>query len=715
MVCDFLHLPSLYLLVFSSILISQGLAFTYPSEVSALQDLYRALNYPPVLQGWNGSDPCEESWTGVACSGSSVIHLKIRGLNLTGYLGSLLYDLRNLKRLDVSSNNIVGEIPFGLPANVTHMNLSHNFLNGPIGDVFTGLDNLKEMDLSYNNFLGDLPCSFGSLRNLARLFLQNNRFTGAVAYLAELPLTDLNIQDNLFSGILPLHFQSILNLWIGGNKFRAEDNSPSWTFPLDTVSVKHNASSPPTTQANAIKNYAPPRLNDAPPRTKHIGRGGIAIMVGGGTLMATGMVLLVAIRLNKLQAESQSLKSSESNHGSLLSHPTSATIEVSSTALDESPQIPPFNSASHSELDPMLLPPLSQNNTEELSRRSFSKRGRSTGRTKIYTVAELQVATNCFSEGNLLGEGSIGPVYRAKFPDGKILAVNNINMAGQYFREEENFLDVICTVSRLKHPNIVALHGYCLERGKQLLVYDYVGNLTLDDVLHSEPYKPLSWIQRLRIALEIAQALDYLHSAFSPPVTHGNLKATNVLLDENLTPRVCDCSLAILRPLNQVKIPATEIIIEERGYVAPDHGQPGSSSRKRDVFAFGVLLLELLTGRKPFDGARPREEQYLAKWASPRLRDRVSLEQMVDPGMKRTFSFKALSHYADITSLCIQAERQLRPPMSEVVASLVSLYQKFNIEKSGVVDGTEFDPLERSFRSTNTRFMVSPTISHASA
>nr|KYP70591.1 Protein STRUBBELIG-RECEPTOR FAMILY 2 [Cajanus cajan] len=700
-----------------------------------------------MLKGWNGSDPCGESWTGVACSGPSVIQLKLQGLNLTGYLGSLLYNLRNLKQLDISSNNIVGEMPFGLPPNVTHIlhycnylnqnilhllrivsyirskmdfcsserNLSHNLLHGPIGDVFTGLDHLKEMDLSYNNFSGDLPSSFGSLRNLAKLFLQNNRFTGSVAYLAELPLTDLNIQDNMFSGILPQHFQSILNLWIGENKFHVSDNSPPWTFPLETVSVEHNTSSPPTTRANAIKNYSPPRVINEH-KEKRVSPGGIAFMVGSGTLMVTGLALFVAIRLNKLRVQKSNSKSTESNQGSLHSHPSSATIGVSSTALEESPQHPTFNYASLVG-PPVGLPSLNHNNTEEPSRRSFFKRARSSGRTKIYTVAELQLATNCFNEANILGEGSLGPVYRAKFPDDKILAVKKINMAGLSFREEEKFMDVICTVSRLNHPNIVALSGYCLEQGKHLLVYNYVGNFTLNDALHDEAYKPLSWLHRLRIALGVAQALDYLHSVLCPPVAHGNLKAANVLLDENLMPRVCDCSLAILRPLtiNQVEIPANEFNIGEIGYVAPDHGQPGSSSRKRDVFAFGVLLLELLTGRKPYDGARPREEQYLVKWAPPMLPYRASLEQVVDPRMKRTFSPKALSRYADIITLCIQPVRQLRPPMSEIVKSLESLYQKFNIDKSDVADGTELDPFEKSFHSANICFMGSPAaVSHAS-
>ncbi|KAL2664333.1 hypothetical protein AAZV13_02G153300 [Glycine max] len=727
MVRNYVFVNLVLVLVFSATLVSRCFAFTDPPDVTALQDLYRALNSPPVLNGWNGNDPCEESWTGVACSGSSIIHLKIRGLNLTGYLGGLLNNLQNLKQLDVSSNNIMGEIPLALPPNATHinmacnfldqniphtlstmkklrhLNLSHNFLDGPIGNVFTGLDDLKEMDLSYNNFTGDLPSSFGTLTGLNRLFLQNNRFTGSVTYLAELPLIDLNIQDNLFSGILPQPFQSIPNLWIGGNKFHALDDSPAWAFPLDNVPIEQNTSRPPITQTNAVENYDPPKVRKQ--KKKRMGPGGIAFIVGAGTLLVTGFALFIAIRLNKLHR--QRMEDYESNHSSL---PTKRHIDV-----DESLQIPPYNAASL--LGPRrLTSQIHKRAAGETSRKSFSGRDRFTGRTKVYTIAEVQLVTNSFHEDNLLGEGSLGPLYRAEFPDNKVLAVKNINMAGMSFSEEEKFLDVVCTASRLKHPNIVSLKGYCLEHGQHLLVYDYVRNLTLDDALHCAAYKPLSWSTRLKIALGVGQALDYLHSTFSPPVSHGNLKATNVLLDENLMPRLTDCGLAILRPLtnDKVKNRASEIEIRDTGYSSPDHGQPAIGSTKSDTFSFGVLLLELLTGRKPFDGSRPREEQYLAKWASSRLHDGDSLEQMVDPAIKRTFSSKALSRYADIISLCIQPVKEFRPPMSEIVDSLVSFSQKL-VSKSGAADGTELDPLERSFRTTTSRFIGSPALSYVSA
>ncbi|KAJ6362063.1 hypothetical protein OIU78_002460 [Salix suchowensis] len=250
-------------IVFLAILSLQASASTDAPDVIALQDLYKALNNPPQLKKWrlDGGDPCGESWTGVSCAGASVIHLKLQGLNLSGFLGTQLHFLHSLKHLDVSSNYIVGEIPYALPPNATHinlaynnlsqsiplslpsvellrhLNLSHNSLSGPVGNVFTGLQNLKEIDLSYNNFTGDLPSSFGSLTNLTKLFLQNNQFTGSVVYLATLPLTDLNIQTNHFSGVIPTQFQLIPNLWIDGNQFHLGDNYPAWNYPLDNGSL----------------------------------------------------------------------------------------------------------------------------------------------------------------------------------------------------------------------------------------------------------------------------------------------------------------------------------------------------------------------------------------------------------------------------------------------------------------------------------------------
>ncbi|KAI3876659.1 hypothetical protein MKX03_027681 [Papaver bracteatum] len=206
-----------------AVLFLQAFALTDPSDVAVLQDLYMSLNQPPQLVGWNlrGGDPCEEAWKGISCSGSSVIIIKLNGLELSGRLGGNLSDLLHLKRLDFSHNYIEGEVPMCLPPNATHidlscnnfkntnlsldsmkylehLNLSHNSLSGPLGNAFTGFPNLKQMDLSHNKFTGNLPSTFENLTNLKSLFLQNNEFNGSVSVLVPLGLQHLDIRMNRF-------------------------------------------------------------------------------------------------------------------------------------------------------------------------------------------------------------------------------------------------------------------------------------------------------------------------------------------------------------------------------------------------------------------------------------------------------------------------------------------------------------------------------------
>ncbi|KAI5585741.1 hypothetical protein BDE02_06G165200 [Populus trichocarpa] len=648
-------------IVFLAILSFQASASTDASDVIALQDLYKALSNPPQLKEWrlDGGDPCGESWTGVSCAGPSVIYLKLQGLNLSGFLGTQLHYLHSLKHLDVSSNYIVGEIPYALPPNATHinlaynylsksiplslpgvellrhLNLSHNSLSGPIGNVFTGLQNLKEIDLSYNNFTGDLPSSFGSLTNLTKLFLQNNQFTGSVVYLANLSLTDLNIQTNHFSGVIPTQFQLIPDLWIDGNQFHIGANYPPWNYPSDNGSIGQNFNGPPTTESSAMENYI--KVNGH--KKKRLGPGGIVFAVGVVALVVTCAAIFIAMRIKR------------SRH--------SCSVRTTRVASEVNPQLLPPRSPSL--LFPTHIPRICHNRNEKNSARKSFLIYKAPVSANIYTLTELQLATNNFGEENLLGEGSLGSVYRAEFQNGQIFVVKNINMVSLSFQEEEQFLDVIWTASRLRHPNIVTLIGYCVEHGQHLLVYDYIRDLSLHDVLHSDGYKPLSWNIRLNIALGVARALEFLHSTFSPPISHGNVKAANVLLDKELMPRLCDTGLAILRPLtsNSVKIKASEIAIGDTGYIAPEHGEPVTDNTKSDIYAFGVLLLELLTGRRPFDGSRPRAEQSLVKWASSRLHDNESLIQMVDPGIKRTLPSKTLSRFADVVLLCIQCAAKI--------------------------------------------------------
>ncbi|KAI3873650.1 hypothetical protein MKW92_023417 [Papaver armeniacum] len=741
-------------ILFSTVLIHQASALTDPSDVTILQDLYKSLNQPPQLDGWklNGGDPCEESWKGISCSGSSIMFIKINGLELNGSLGGNLFSLFNLKQLDVSFNHIEGEIPSSLPPNATHidlsfnnfnqnipfsltsmkylrhLNLSHNSLSGPVGNVFMGLPNLKQMDLSYNNFTGDLPSSFGSLTNLTGLFLQNNQFTGSVVFLAYLPLTDLDIRNNHFSGVIPKQFENIPNLWFSENAFQIGADYPPWSFPTDTIPTDQNVENFPKAQSNAIENYPVPR--ESKQKQKRLTPGAIAFTVGGVALVATCAAALLAIQIKR--SHLSKLENLENNHSGYHTPVSTATVIESSFAESEehlsimmvaSPPVPRLRRAASVHF----------NQTEDFNRR---RQSRNQPVAKTYTLSELQLATNGFCKDNLLGEGSVGSVYKAQFTDGQIFAARVVDTVALSLHEEEHFFNIIQNVARLRHPNIVTLTGYCIENGKHILVYEYVKNWSLENELHYNDQHRFPWHVRLNIALGIARALDYLHSTSSPPVAHNNLKAANVLLDDEFMPRLCDSGLAVLKPFtgNNTKLKASELAISYLGYSTPDNGPGRVDNPKGDIFAFGVLLLELLTGRKPFDSTRTKREQYLVRWASYRLHKYEDLVEMVDSRIVCDLSSKVLSQFADIVTLCIQPEAGFRATMSEIVESLVSLVGRNLDDAESVIagggigsvsgsvaggyDGGRVDDYalpEISYHTTYTGFLSSPVPSYVSA
>nr|XP_017216014.1 PREDICTED: protein STRUBBELIG-RECEPTOR FAMILY 2-like isoform X2 [Daucus carota subsp. sativus] len=355
----------------------QASAETDEHETKSLQDLHRTLNIPSQLKGWRtyGGDPCAESWTGVTCKGSSVVQLEIPGLQLGGNLGYRLSDLRNLKKLDMSSNRIQGPIPYALPANLTYLNLahnmfsqnlpysltnmkhlqllnvSHNSLSGPIGDVFTGLTNLKEMDLSYNNFTGDLPSSFQGLINLSKLFLESNGFTGSVTLLSELPLSDLDIQDNHFSGVIPPSFRGIPNLWLGGNRFHRRTGDIPWFFPWFDFTPHITSPPPPSNEATTATNgSSPPYCPKKEQKTKDYAPGAIICIVCGVTLFLAAILFAVArikqrvaaavfLAAARIQQRGRSHRRQESSPGSGQSLPSTAREESSVLPDSSSPRV----------------------------------------------------------------------------------------------------------------------------------------------------------------------------------------------------------------------------------------------------------------------------------------------------------------------------------------------------------------------------------------
>ncbi|KAJ9566635.1 hypothetical protein OSB04_002601 [Centaurea solstitialis] len=559
--------------------------------------------------------------------------------------------------MNFANNNLSGGLPYSVAMmfNLNYVNLSRNVLSQNVGDIFTNLTSLATLDLSHNNFTGDLPNSISSLSNISTLHAQNNWLTGSVSALSGLPLTDLNIANNNFTGWVPRELLSLPTFIYDGNSF---DNGPApppppYTPPPPARSNNNRSRSPPSRMPTGDDEQSSNTSN-----RKRLSIGAIiGICVGSALLVLLGLLVLAFCLL-------KGKKKKNAQNASIRNRPIGVNTEMQEQRVKPTPSI----------LDSSSSP--AENSTFELQKDGSIKRVRSPITATSYTVAALQTATNSFSQENIIGEGSLGRVYKAEFPNGKTMAIKKIDNAALSLPDEDNFVEAVSNMARLRHPNIVLLAGYCAEHGQRLLVYEYIANGSLQDLLHfaDDSSKSLTWNARVRVALGTARALEYLHEVCLPSVVHKNFKSANILLDEELNPHLSDCGLAALTPNTEREV-STQMV-GSFGYSAPEFALSGVYTVKSDVYSFGVVMLELLTGRKPLDSSRVRSEQSLVRWATPQLHDIDLLAKMVDPALNGMYPAKSLSRFADVIALCVQPEPEFRPPMSEVVQALVRLMQR---------------------------------------
>ncbi|GLJ31653.1 hypothetical protein SUGI_0635930 [Cryptomeria japonica] len=296
---------------------------------------------------------------------------------------------------------------------------------------------------------------------------------------------------------------------------------------------------------------------------------------------------------------------------------------------------------------------------------------------QVFTYRQLQFATNNFNPANVIGNGGFGLVYRSILPDGRIVAIKQLDRGGK--QGEHEFRVEVDLLSRLHSPYLLELIGYCADQDHRLLVYEYMSNGNLQEHLYSDgsPGNPplLDWGTRLRIALDAAKGLEYLHEQVIPPVIHRDLKASNILLDENFKAKVSDFGLAKLGS-DKLNGEISTRVLGTTGYVAPEYALTGHLTTKSDVYSFGVVLLELLTGRVPVNMKRPPGQGVLVSWALPYLTDRERVSEVVDPFLKEQYLKKELIQVAAIAAMCVQSEADYRPLMTDVVQSLIPLVRQ---------------------------------------
>lgn len=661
-------------------------ADTDPNDASNLNLLYTSLNSAQQLTNWkaSGGDPCGEKWKGITCSGSKVTEIKIPSLGLSGNMGYQLDKFTSLTTFDISNNNLGNQIPYQLPPNLQrlnlagcgfsgglpysislmsslkYLNLSHNQIQGQVTVQFNSLTSLTTLDFSFNTMSDNLPQSFQSLTSINDMYLQNNQFSGTLDVLATLPLQNLNVENNRFTGWIPAQLKGI-NLRTSGNQL---NSGPAPPPPPGT---------PPATRPNRNHNSGGGGSSNSGNGSG--GSSGISAGAIAGIVISILVVgAIIAFFLVKRRSRKSSTDIEKLDNQPFAPQPPEQVQEIKPVQILSATNTKAFETPAMINLRP---PPIDRHKSfdeDDITAKPIvppKKVNIAPIDAKLFSVADLQIATDSFNVENLIGEGSIGRVFRAQLDDGKVVAVKKINAS--VLSNSEDFLEIVSEISRLHHPNIVELIGYCCEHGQQLLVYEFHKNGCLHEFLHlsDEFTKPLTWNSRVKIALGTARALEYLHEVCSPSVIHKNFKSGNILLDGDLNPHLSDCALASL-----VREPD-----QASGYSAPEVAMSGQYTIKSDVYSFGVVMLELLSGRTPFDSSRPRTEQSLVRWATPQLHDIDALSKMVDPALKGLYPVKSLSRFADVIALCVQPEPEFRPPMSEVVQALVRLVQRANMSK----------------------------------
>ncbi|KAM0066637.1 putative protein kinase RLK-Pelle-CrRLK1L-1 family [Helianthus debilis subsp. tardiflorus] len=300
---------------------------------------------------------------------------------------------------------------------------------------------------------------------------------------------------------------------------------------------------------------------------------------------------------------------------------------------------------------------------------------------RLFSLAEIQSATKNFHDKLVIERGGFGTVYKGQIPSEEavhVVAIKRWNAGSP--QGELEFRAEIDILRKCRHCHLVPLIGYCADNKEKILVYEYMPNGSLYHHLH-EVYTPLSWVQRLNIAIGAARGLDYLHTGVSTQhgVIHRDVKSSTILLDDNWEAVISDLGLSIIGPSKQWNSYAEDYVEDDvkgtYGYLDPEYFTTEKLTYKTDVYAFGVVLFELLSGRRAVDRSYREDHHSLISWAQECVQE-GKIDQMVDPRLKGEISTKCLSRFTQIAERCVRNVSKERPTMSELVASLQALLEQ---------------------------------------
>ncbi|CAM8905832.1 unnamed protein product [Rhodiola kirilowii] len=595
---------------------------------------------------------------GNLCSKGYLEEVLMISNSLSGGIPDSLGECKSLTRVRLSENQLSGELPagfWGLPS-VSLLELKDNLLSGQIGKTVANASSLSQLLIDRNRFNGQLPEEMGELSNLidfsagdnkfsgylpasflklgmiGRLDLHNNELTG------ELPigihswkkLNELNLANNELSGRIPDDIEnlSVLNyLDLSGNKF-------SGKIPVGLQNLKLNLLN---LSSNHLSGPIPPLYAKTSYKNCFLGNPGLCGELDGlcedngeskrkgydlllGSIFTLAALVLIA--------------------GIVLFYWRYTNFRKAKTAVDKS----------------------------KWTLMSFHKLG--------FDEHEIM---DSLDEDNVIGCGASGKVYKATLSNGEAVAVKRLwggskleNESGDVEKghaNDDGFDAEVNTLGKIRHKNIVKLWCCCTTRDCKLLVYEYMSNGSLGDLLHSSKSGLLDWPMRYKIALDAAEGLSYLHHDCVPPIVHRDVKANNILLDADFGARVADFGVAKAVDAIGKSPKSMSIIAGSCGYIAPEYAYTLRVNEKSDIYSYGVVLLELVTGKRPVEPEFGEKD--LVKWVCTTL-DQKGLDQVIDPKLHSCFN-QEVSQVLNIGLLCTNPLPINRPSMRRVVKLLQEL------------------------------------------
>ncbi|XWS33988.1 hypothetical protein CRYUN_Cryun21dG0000700 [Craigia yunnanensis] len=438
--------------------------------------------------------------------------------------------------------------------------------------------------------------------------------------------------------------------------------TPPSSQPIPSPSNSTSRSSPPPSILRLSP--PPPRVStppsdnrtvnasgpSAPESSDSSGNDGIGVAGAVAIGVAVGIIVLSLIGLAVWCLMNQKKKLTRLNGGYVMPSPLGSSPRSDSSFTKTQSSAPLIGSCSGSDF--MHSPPVMPEPSSLGNSRSW------------FTYEELAKATNGFSDQNLLGEGGFGAVYKGCLLDGREVAVKQLKIGGG--QGEREFKAEVAIISRIHHRHLVSLVGYCISENRRLLIYDYVPNNTLYFHLHGEGRPVLDWPTRVKIAAGAARGIAYLHEDCHPRIIHRDIKSSNILLDNNFEARVSDFGLAKLALDANTHV--TTRVMGTFGYMAPEYASSGKLTEKSDVFSFGVVLLELITGRKPVDASQPFGDESLVEWARPLLShalDDEDFEGLADPKLGRNYVESEMFRMIEAAAASVRHSAAKRPRMGQ--------------------------------------------------